>query len=488
MPLKKITRALISVSDKTRVVELARELRVHGIELIASDGTAALLRSDGIEVRTVTEVTGAAEILDGKVKTLHPVIHAAILANPDDPTQRAQIAEFGPIDLVVVNLYPVEGFDIGGPALIRAAAKNADHVSVITNVNQYDDLIGTLDTGTTAEIRHAWALSAIVLTAEYDLALARQRGQLLRYGENPHQSGTLVASSADRRVGIAGAELIQGKAMSFNNYLDADMAWRICRQFSHSAAIVKHGIPSGVSSLATVTDSYRGALEADPVSAFGGVVAISDEVDEACALEITQGFTEVVVAPAFSAEALTVFSKKPRVRLLRINDDEQASLDFDLKKISGGYLIQDRDHLTSHHDDFSSWTLVAGAPADKEADRDRVKDLEFAWKVAALARSNAVVIAQGGRTIGIGAGSVNRVDAAHLAVSRAQKYASDSLPGSVAASDAFFPFPDALETLISSGVTFVVQPGGSLNDEAVITAAKAAGITMYLTGIRHFSH
>ncbi len=485
MSRKKVTRALISVSDKTGIVELARELNAHGIEIIASDGTAALLRDAEIPVRTVTEVTAAPEILDGKVKTLHPAIHGAILADPTNSAHLAELTAVAPIDLVVVNLYPVDGFDIGGPALIRAAAKNADHVSVLTHVNQYQELIASLPAGTTLEMRHKWALNALVLTAEYDLALARERGAKLRYGENPHQAGTLIVRDSHRKSGVAGAEVLQGKEMSYNNYLDVDIAWRACRSLTNGVAIVKHGIPSGVASANSVTDSYRAALASDPVSAFGGVVAISNEVDGSCAAAISESFTEVVLAPSFTQEALHIFESKPRVRLLRItNESDSHAREFDLKKIDGGYVIQDQDSLDSEEDKFSSWTLVSGTPLDNEL----AKDLEFAWRIAAVARSNAVVIAQGCRTIGIGAGSVNRLDAARLAVTRAQEHSPEFLAKSVAASDAFFPFPDALDVLVAAGVTSIVQPGGSLNDDAVITAAKAAGITMYLTGIRHFSH
>lgn len=478
MQLKKISRALISVSDKTGVLELTRTLQAQGVEIIASDGTAEYLRENKIEVRTVTDVTGAPEILGGKVKTLHPAIHAALLANPDEPSERSQLTFLGPIDALIVNLYPLPGFDIGGSALIRAGAKNCEFVSVITSPTQYQEFISGVSQGFSLDQRQKWARAALVMTAEYDLELVAERGTRLRYGENPHQGAVLIAPS---NLGVAGAEIIQGKAMSYNNYLDVDAAWRLCNIAPGSVAIVKHGIPSGVSRSADLSSAYLRAIASDPTSAFGGVVASSDVVDEKCALEITKNFTEVVAAPSFTNDALKIFASKPNLRILKVVKSQDGSRE--VRRIDGGFLVQDRD-VMSVGDVASQWTLVAG----KAAHATKLKDLEFAWKVAACARSNAIVIVKDESTIGIGAGNVNRLDAARDAVERAELHSVDALKGSVAASDAFFPFPDALHILAAAGVSAVVHPGGSVNDAAVIAAAKEAGIALYTSGIRHFSH
>ena len=478
MQRRKISRALISVSDKTGILELARALRDAQIEIIASDGTATYLRNEGIELRTVTEVTGAPELLGGKVKTLHPVIHASILANPDDSHERSELIVLGPIDAVIVNLYPMPGFDIGGPALIRAAAKNCEFVSVLTHPSQYGEFIAGLSDGFSAQQRELWARSALVLTSEYDLQLAAQRGIDLRYGENPHQSASLIPMS---HHGVAGATVLQGKQMSFNNYLDLDAAWKISTLYDGAVAIVKHGIPSGVACASDIAHSYQKAFACDPLSAFGGVVAANGEIDERCATLIVKNFTEVVAATGYTQEARDVLASKPNLRILQISATENTEVDA--RRINGGILVQDRDFFQTA-DDLHSWTLVAGNPADTA----QQEDLEFAWKVAAMARSNAIVIAKDRGTLGIGAGQVNRLDAARSACVRATTHSSQQIAGSVAASDAFFPFPDALEILITAGVTAVVHPGGSINDAAVIAAAQKAGITMYVTGTRHFSH
>lgn len=478
MSRRKINRALISVSDKTGLLDLAQALMKENVEIIASDGTAEYLREHHITVRTVSEVTGASELLGGKVKTLNPAIHAAILANPDDDSEVKQLGAVGPIDAVIVNLYPLPGFDIGGPALIRAAAKNSMYVSVLTDPTQYESFVSILNAGTSLEDRNNWALQALITTAEYDLSLASQRGVELRYGENPHQRATLLS----RASGVAGARVIQGKAMSLNNYADLDAAWRIALENPKSAVIIKHGMPTGVACHSSATHAYRAALAADPISAFGGVVALSHEVDAACACEITERFTEVVAALSFTNEALEIFSSKTALRVVEITP--QKSMTIEISSISSGYLIQDSDSITNAADNPQSWKLVSGAPLSREL----LDDLHFAWKVVARTRSNAIVVAHSLSTIGIGAGNVNRLDAARAAIASAQKNNPDTLKGSVAASDAFFPFPDALEILVDAGVTAVVQPGGSINDDAVFEAARKAGISMYVTGIRHFSH
>lgn len=477
MQNKKISRALISVSDKTGVVELAKELVARGVEIISSDGTAALLKAANIAVRTVTEVTGSPEILGGKVKTLHPVIHGALLVDQNDPAQLAELKVLGPIDLVVINLYPASGFDIGGPALTRAAAKNSDFVAVITSAEQYSELVASLDSGSSLEQRRAWAFAALLLTAEYDFALLKERGRYLRYGENPHQTGVLIAHELD--------EVLQGKEMSFNNYLDLDAAWKAASNCHDAVAIVKHGIPSGIAKLqssTSATAAFQSAWACDPVSAFGGVVATTQIIDKEFALEIVKVFIEVVAAPEFTKEALEVLATKSNLRVVRINRNSKSVPQ--LRTIRNGYLLQDSDSLSNAGDEFENWRLVAGNAADEIT----ASDLKFAWHAVLSARSNAVVIVKGEKTIGIGAGSVSRIDAAKLAIEKAQVFAAEQLPGSVVASDAFFPFPDGVEALCAAGIKAIVQPGGSLKDELVIKAAQDAGITMYLTGVRHFSH
>jgi len=480
MSQRRIRRALISVSDRTGLLELTNALISEGVEIIASDGTANYLKSNSFSVRTVSEITGAPELLGGKVKTLHPIIHAAILADQENPEELRELLSLSPIDAVIVNLYPAPGFDIGGPALIRAAAKNAQFVSILTHPRQYRALIEALPGGTSLEQRNQWAHEALVLTAEYDLNLAAQRGKTLRYGENPQQSATMLTRCAG--VGVAGARLIHGKEMSFNNYQDVDAAWLIAKDHPHSAVIIKHGIPTGVALADSALAAYKAALKSDPISAFGGVIAINHDVDEECAAAIIENFTEVVVATSFTQQALEVFASKPNLRILLISNDSAQS--HNLTSISGGFLLQTSDSIETSADEPKNWTLVAGSHVSAEM----FADLHFAWKVVARTRSNAIVIANNGATIGIGAGNVNRVDAARAAVKNALMNFPERVHGSVAASDAFFPFPDALSILIDGGIRAVVQPGGSIRDESVISAAKNAGISLYLTGIRHFSH
>ena len=480
MPQHKIRSALISVSDRTGLLELARALTSNGIEIIASDGTAHYLRENAISARTVTEITGAPELLGGKVKTLHPDIHAAILANQDDPVELSELTSLPPLDAVIVNLYPVPGFDIGGPALIRAAAKNARFVSVITHPQQYPTLMSSLSTGTSLEQRNEWAQEALVLTAEYDLSLAAEKGKSLRYGENPQQSATLLSRFAGD--GVAGARIIQGKEMSYNNYLDVDAAWLIAGDHQNSAVIIKHAIPTGVAIRESALAAYEAAFQSDPISAFGGVVAFNHVIDEKCARAITRNFTEVVVAPSCTKEALAIFASKPNLRIMVV--PRQSVHSREVISINGGYLVQSTDAITNDNDNPANWTLVAGPKVSSET----LADLHFAWKAVARTRSNAIVIAKDGATIGIGAGNVNRLDAARAAVESAQTHQPEKILGSVAASDAFFPFPDALSILIDAGVTAVAQPGGSVKDESVIAAAQSAGISLYLTGTRHFSH
>ena len=474
MTQKKISRALISVYDKTGIVELATELAARNIELISSDGTAELLRNSGLKVRTVSEITGSPEILGGKVKTLHPAIHGAVLVDQNDPKQMAELDVLGPIDLLVINFYPVEGFDIGGPALVRAGAKNSEHVAVITSTNQYSELISTLDSGTSLEQRKSWALEALVTTAEYDLSLAGERGKVLRYGENPQQHGVLISRKP--------ATVFQGKEMSYNNYLDIEAGRRVVDFCAPALAIVKHGIPCGIAQGATALEAFQNAWSCNPTAAFGGVVVSTFDIDEACALELSKVFIEVVAAPKFHKAAREVLSAKTNLRLVEL--DLRDTKKVELRSISDGYLMQQSDQLKNPGDEFSNWSLVSGTAASEQ----EKLDLVFAWRAAAAARSNSVVIVKQQKAIGIGAGSVSRVTAAKMAIAVAQENSPSELTGSVAASDAFFPFSDGIEVLIAAGVKAIVQPGGSIRDEDVIAAAKAAGISMYLTGVRHFSH
>jgi phosphoribosylaminoimidazolecarboxamide formyltransferase/IMP cyclohydrolase len=471
---KKISRALISVSDKEGVAHLAKELVNNGVEIIASDGTAAFLKDSGVEVKTVTEVTGSPELLGGKVKTLHPLIHAALLADQNNPQQIAELKGLGSIDLLVINLYPTSGFDIGGPALTRAAAKNSEHVAVITAPNQYPELINSLKLGTTLEQRKEWAVSALLLTAKYDLALLKELSAPLRYGENPHQDGALATSNHH--------QVLQGKAMSFNNYLDLQAAWELSRSCEKAVAIVKHGIPSGLAQADGSTKAFKMAWACDPVSAFGGVVVSTLEIDAECAAEIIKGFVEVVAANEINEEALKIFATKPNLRVVTLA--VPAKDKFAIREIDGGFLFQSKDNFDNAGDRFENWQLVSGAAADEKT----AMDLLLAWRIVGKARSNAVVLVRDCASIGISAGNVSRVDAARLAIYKANEFNKSMLAGSVAASDGFFPFPDGVEALIASGVAAIVQPGGSLKDDAVIAAAQAAGVTMYLTGQRHFSH
>lgn len=474
MTLKKITRALISVSDKEGIVSLAQELESNGVEIIASDGTAALLKESGVVVKTVTEVTGSPELLGGKVKTLHPLIHAALLVDQNNSQQMAELNGLGAIDLLVINLYPTSGFDIGGPALTRAAAKNCEHVAVISSPEQYAELGNALKTGTSLEQRKKWAVAALLLTAQYDLALVRQRADQLRYGENPHQDGAIATNKPHL--------VLQGKAMSFNNYLDLQAASELAQSCGTAVAIVKHGIPSGLAKSDTVTRAFQAAWACDPISAFGGVVVSDLEIDRECAQEIVKGFVEVVAAPKIAHDAREIFASKPNLRVVELS--EPAKQDYALKQIDGGFLFQTQDNFNNAGDSFENWKLVSGEAVDEQ----RAADLILAWRIAGKARSNAVVIVKNGAAIGIGAGSVSRVDAAQLAIAKANKFNKSQLPGSVAASDGFFPFPDGVEALIASGVAAIVQPGGSVKDDEVIAAAQTAGVTMYLTNQRHFSH
>jgi phosphoribosylaminoimidazolecarboxamide formyltransferase / IMP cyclohydrolase len=514
-----IRRALISVYDKTGLVELARGLHEAGVDIVSTGSTAKTIADKGIPVTPVEKVTGFPEILDGRVKTLHPHVHAGLLADLRKPEHAAALDQLGiaAFELVVVNLYPfsqtvdsgasvdecIEQIDIGGPSMVRAAAKNHPSVAVVVDPLGYDGVLAAVQSGgfTLAE-RKRLASLAFRHTAEYDVAVAGwmgstlapeqpasafpewlggtwRRSASLRYGENPHQQAALYVDDA-AWPGLAQAEQLHGKEMSYNNFTDADAAWRAA--FDHEqtcVAIIKHANPCGIAiSSVSVADAHRKAHECDPLSAFGGVIAANAEVSIEMAEYVSTIFTEVIVAPAYAPGAVDVLARKKNIRVLVAS--EPLGQGTDRRQISGGLLMQERDGIDAPGDNPANWTLVAGAAASPST----LADLVFAWRTCRAVKSNAIVIAAGGATIGIGMGQVNRVDAARLAVERG----GDRVRGAVAASDAFFPFPDGLETLAAGGVTAIVHPGGSVRDNEVTAAAAKAGVTLYLTGARHFAH
>ncbi len=509
MTKKKISRALVSVYDKSGLVELGKSLQVAGVEILSTGSTASTLRDAGVTVTDVSSYTGFPEIMGGRVKTLHPRIHSGILADQNNPEHLKAIADLdiAPFDLVVINLYPfaqtiasgatfaecIEQIDIGGPSMLRGAAKNHGSVAVVSNPHQYPLIEKALvEGGFTSEQRQQLALEVFRTTAEYDLAIATwlgasselpewfgeiyKREHSLRYGENPHQEAAIYSGSSR---GIVGALQHHGKDISFNNYTDADAAWRAA--FDHSepcVAIVKHANPCGIAIASDIASAYRAAHACDPVSAFGGVVAANRNITVEMATALATVFTEVVIAPGYEAGAIEILSAKPSIRILTCESTEIAPLER--RPVSGGMLLQRSDLIDAPGDLASSWKQVSG----NAVSADVIADLEFAWRSVRAVKSNAILLAKGGAAIGIGMGQVNRVDSAKLAVDRA----GDRVPGTVAASDAFFPFADGLEILIHAGVTAVVQPGGSVRDEEVIAAAHAAGIAMFFTGTRHFSH
>lgn len=509
---KPIRRALVSVYDKTRLIEVGSALNAAGVEILSTGSTAKNLADAGIPVIEVSQYTAFPEIMGGRVKTLHPRIHSGILADQNNPEHLAAIADLdiAPFDLVIINLYPfaetiasgagfaecIEQIDIGGPSMLRGAAKNHGSVAVISHPAQYDQLITAISAGgfTEAE-RRQLALEVFRTTAEYDLAIANwlgvsdsnelpdwfgqiwSRKSSLRYGENPHQNAAIYSGAT---FGIVNAQQLHGKEMSFNNYTDADAAWRAVLDHRDPAvAIMKHANPCGVAVCELgVAVAYQHAHECDPVSAFGGVVAANRKVNLAMAEPLSKIFTEVLIAPDFDEDALALLMKKPSIRILKC--DVTTINPLELRPVSGGMLLQATDVIDAHGDSPAHWNQVSGDPVDLQT----MKDLEFAWRSVRSVKSNAILLAKMTASVGIGMGQVNRVDSARLAVSRA----GDRVKGSVAASDAFFPFADGLQILIDAGVTAVVQPGGSVRDEEVIAAAKAAGIAMFFTNTRHFSH
>ena len=542
-----VKRALLSVYDKTNLVELATQLHANGVELISTGSTAATIATAGIPVTPVEQVTGFPECLEGRVKTLHPKIHAGILADRRKDAHLAQLRELqvAPIDLVVVNLYPftdtvasgadfdacVEQIDIGGPSMVRAAAKNHPAVAVVVDPARYPEVAQAVSAGGfTLSQRRALAAAAFAHTASYDVAVASwfstqleteaalpefvgatfTRAHALRYGENPHQSAALYTQG--QAQGIAGAEQLHGKAMSYNNYTDADAAVRAAYDQGEATTVVvvKHANPCGIAVDEDVAKAHAKAHACDPVSAYGGVIATNATVTAAMAAQVKPIFTEVIVAPEYEPQALEILSAKKNLRILRLPKPVRGGYEF--KQVTGGLLVQERDNVDAAGDDPSRWQLVAGPSADAET----LADLRFAWNAVRSVRSNAVLLAHAGATVGVGMGQVNRVDSCKLAIERANtlgaratgdaaakqansaggadasQILATSAPqravGSVAASDAFFPFADGLQLLIDAGVKAVVQPGGSIRDAEVIEAAQAAGVTMYFTGTRHFAH
>jgi len=522
--LRPIRRALLSVTDKTGLVEFAEVLASHGVELVSTGGTAKTLRDAGLTVRDISDLTGFPEMLDGRVKTLHPKVHGGILHIRDNAEHVASVVEHAiePIDMVVVNLYAfektaerpgvlfadvIENIDIGGPSMVRSAAKNFNDVAIVTSVKDYAGLAEELkDSGGKLSRATRWRLAkqAFATTAAYDAAIAsaletieapegkavfkkdelpetlrvvEPMGMVLRYGENPHQKAALYRDGSGK--GIAGGEQLQGKELSYNNLVDLDACWELANEFGETAvAIIKHTNPCGAATGGTVLEAYRRALEADPVSAFGGVIGINREVDGAAAEEIAKLFVEAIVAPGFTKEALERFSAKKNLRLVKITPAEPAWM---LKQVSGGILVQDADRHKITEADLKFVT-------ERRPTAEEMRALLFSWTVCKHVKSNAIVYARysegHGQTVGIGAGQMSRVDAAKFGAMKAVL----PLAGTVAASDAFFPFPDGLETVANAGATAVIQPGGSVNDAKVIEAANRLGVAMVLTGVRHFRH
>jgi len=523
-----IRRALLSVSDKTGLVDLGQALAARGVELLSTGGTAKALRDAGLTVRDVAEVTGFPEMMDGRVKTLHPMVHGGLLALRDNDDHQASMAEHGiaAIDLLVVNLYPfeatvaagadydtcIENIDIGGPAMIRAAAKNHAFVSVVVDVQDYDKLLGDMDQhngATCPKFRKKLAQTAYARTAAYDVAVStwmadaigvdspRRRAvagtlaQTLRYGENPHQKAAFYTDGS-ARPGVATAEQHQGKELSYNNINDTDAAFELVSEFAPESgpacAIIKHANPCGVATGATLKQAYARAFDCDRTSAFGGIIALNQVLDGETAQEITGIFTEVVIAPGADADAKSIFAKKKNLRLLTtggLADPMAAARTF--RQVSGGFLVQDKDTGHISADDLK--VVTKRAPTDAE-----LADLLFAWTVAKHVKSNAIIYVKDGATVGVGAGQMSRVDSTRIAARKAQDMAdamglaAPLTKGSVVASDAFFPFADGLITAAEAGATALIQPGGSMRDDEVIAAADEAGLAMVFTSMRHFRH
>ena len=511
MNRKKITRALVSVYDKTGLVDLGKNLEKSGVEILSTGSTAKTLRDAGVKVISVEDYIGFPEMLGGRVKTLHPRIHGGILADQNNPEHLAQLLaqDIAPFDLIVINLYPftqtissgaefaecIEQIDIGGPSMLRGAAKNHNSVAVISDPSQYQSLNTALEQGGfNLDERRELAMKVFRKTAEYDIAIAEWlAGELnqndwrakvwqkiadLRYGENPHQSAAVFQDNSASH-GVSSAKQHHGKEMSFNNFTDADAALRAAYDHNEPCvAIIKHANPCGIAIGTDIASAYSAANACDPVSAFGGVVAANRKITVAMANALSEVFTEVIVAPGYEAGIIEILAAKPSIRILELADYKIAS--EELRPISGGLLIQESDLINADGDDSKNWQQVSGTKASAEV----MRDLEFAWRSVRAVKSNAILLAKAGASVGVGMGQVNRVDSAKLAVDRA----GERSIGSVAASDAFFPFADGLQILLAAGVTAVVAPGGSVRDAEVIEAAKAANVAMFFTGVRHFSH
>ena len=520
-----IRRALISVYDKSGLAGLAQALAGAGVEIVSTGSTAAAIGATGVPVTKVEDLTGFPECLDGRVKTLHPAVHAGLLADVRQPAHREQLGERGiaPFELLVSNLYPfeqtaasgapaeecVEQIDIGGPAMVRAAAKNHANVAVVTDPSMYPEVTEAVASGGfTLAGRRRLAARAYAHTASYDAAVASwfasvyapddtaaetgwpdvvaatwTRREVLRYGENPHQRAALYTSGDQARSlsGLASAEQLHGKAMSYNNFVDGDAARKAAYSFKKPCvAIMKHSNPCGIAVGEDLAQAHQAALRCDPESAFGGVIGLNGVVTEAVARQISEVFTEVVIAPGFEPGALHILTAKKNQRLLRCPPPAEGSGGLEWRPISGGMLLQSADQAGGPGDDPAGWQLAAGPAASAET----LADLAFAWNACRCVKSNAILLASGGASVGIGMGQVNRVDSARLAVRRA----GDRARGSVAASDAYFPFADGLQVLADAGVTAVAEPGGSVRDQEVIDAANAAGLSLYFTGVRHFWH
>jgi phosphoribosylaminoimidazolecarboxamide formyltransferase / IMP cyclohydrolase len=517
---QKIQRAILSVTDKTGLVDFGRELSGMGVELISTGGTAKLLRDSGIPVRDISDLTGFPEMLDGRVKTLHPKVHGGILHRRGDPAHRAAVAEHGiaPIDLVVVNLYAfektaakqgvlfeelIENIDIGGPSMIRSAAKNFQDVAIVTSPSDYDAIAREMaNSGGVLSAETKWRLArkAFATTAAYDSAIASTLERVsangsfqlkpveafpeklrlsfakvtdLRYGENPHQKAAMYTDGSG--TGVANARQVHGKELSYNNIVDLQAAWDLAQEFEEPiCAIIKHTNPCGTATGKTLAEAYKRALECDPVSAFGGVIGVNRPVDAAAAEEMAKLFLEVIAAPSFEKAAVEKFSAKKNLRLVEIENSPQKWV---LKNVSGGMLLQDADLLQLKESDLKVVTKRAPTPEEKRA-------LLFAWKVCKHVKSNAILYSRDGQTVGVGAGQMSRVDSCRLGVSKAVL----PLKGTVAASDAFFPFPDGVEEIAKAGATGIIQPGGSVRDQEVIEAADRLGLAMIFTGVRHFRH
>ena len=536
--LKPIARALISVSDKTGLVAFAQTLAKHNIELVSTGGTAKLLREAGLATRDISDLTGFPEMMDGRVKTLHPKVHGGLLGIRDNAEHRAKMDEHGivPIDLVVINLYPfratiqkpnvtlaeaIENIDIGGPAMIRSASKNHNDVAVLVDPADYADIAAQLDANGGAlsqETRYALATKAFQHTASYDQEIARyltgrvaspeedampqslplhlEKAAGLRYGENPHQHAALYRIAGSGERGVANAEQLQGKELSYNNLIDSDGAWELVMELKrlhlteakggalpHACAIIKHTNPCGVGVASSAVEAFHKAKATDPVSAFGGIIAFTNVVDEAAAQEIAEMFAEVIIAPDFTAGAKEIFAAKKNLRVLRMADAEtphsalRTPHSLEIRKISGGVLVQEKDGLLWDEEKLQ-------VVSDRQPTAEEMSALRFAWAICKHVKSNAIVYAKDGQLVGVGAGQMSRVDSVKLGASKALL----ELKGSVLASDAFFPFRDGVDEAAKHGITAIIQPGGSLKDKDSIAAANEHGLVMVMTGMRHFKH